>query len=87
MRYGSSLSLRNAVRLARVPSAAITSGNEATVCWAKQVAERSGGVLGRSHGGTITNTAIVIVPQRASGTHHTHHEPPSQSIILLIVTA
>ena len=47
---------------------------------AKQVAERSGGVLGRSHGGTITSIAIVIVPQRASGTHHTRHEQPSQSI-------
>ena len=47
---------------------------------AKQVAERSGGVLGRSHGGTITSTTIAIVPQRASGTHHTRHEQPSRSI-------
>ena len=41
---------------------------------AKQVDERGGGVLGRSHCGTITNTTIVIVPQPASGTHRRRYE-------------
>ena len=46
----------------------------------KQVDERGGGVQGRSHNGTITNTTIVMMPQWASGTHHTRHEQPSQGI-------
>ena len=50
----------------------------------KQVDERGGGVLARSHNVTITNTTIVIVPQPASGTRRTRHEkPPKESILLL----
>ena len=40
----------------------------------KQVDERGGGVLARSHNVTITNTTIVIVPQQASGTHRRRYE-------------
>ena len=40
----------------------------------KQVDECSGGVLGRSHCGTITNTIIVIVPQRVSGIRRRRYE-------------
>ena len=47
----------------------------------KQVDECSGGVLGRSHCGTITNTTIVIVPQRASSIRRRRYEKPSRASI------
>ena len=54
---------------------------------AKQVGKRGGGVLERSHNGTITNTTIVIVPQLPRSIHHTRDQQPSQGIPLLLVTA